>query len=158
MERKDRITKTFCNHVTRLDKYFRYLEQEGYIFLSSLRHFSLPKYEKKHHPILSRTEMERILRSIPGESSLCVKGRAIIVLGYSSALRPQELYSLKIADIDFDKGLIFIEQSLNRKDRIVPVGQKLWSGPRDTSKRYAIIMSKTIRTASFSSTTTREKD
>ncbi len=68
--------------------------------------------------------MERILRSIPGESSLCVKGRAIIELGYSSALRPQELYSLKIADIDFDKGLIFIEQSLNRKDRIVPVGRK----------------------------------
>jgi len=52
-----------------------------------------------------------------------LKGRAIIELAYSSALRPRELYNLKITDIDFKKGLIFIEQSKNMKDRIVPVGK-----------------------------------
>jgi len=52
-----------------------------------------------------------------------VKGKAIIELAYSSALRPRELYNLKITDIDFKKGLIFIEQSKNQKDRIVPVGK-----------------------------------
>ena len=124
LEGKDRVTKAFCNHITRLTKYFRYLEQEGFIFLSPLRNFSLPKYQKKHHPVLSRSEMERILKSVPDESPLCVKGRAIIELAYSSALRPRELYSLKIADIDFEQCLVFIEQSKNRKDRIVPVGGK----------------------------------
>jgi len=124
LQGKGRITKAFCNHITRLIKYFRYLEQEGFIFLSPLRNFSFPKYQKKHHPVLSESEMQRILKCVPGESSLCVKGRAIIELSYSSALRPRELYSLKIADIDFDQGLIFIEQSKNKKDRIVPVGRK----------------------------------
>ena len=41
----------------------------------------------------------------------------------SSALRPRELYNLKITDIDFKKGLLFIEQSKGEKDRIVPVGK-----------------------------------
>ncbi|MGR3301614.1 MAG: tyrosine-type recombinase/integrase [Candidatus Scalindua sp.] len=44
-------------------------------------------------------------------------------LAYSSALRPREIYNLKITDIDFKTGLIFIEQSKNQKDRIVPVGK-----------------------------------
>ena len=44
-------------------------------------------------------------------------------LAYSSALRPREIYNLKITDIDFKKGLIFIKQSKNQKDRIVPVGK-----------------------------------
>jgi len=52
-----------------------------------------------------------------------VKGKAILELAYSSALRPCELYNLKITDINFKRGLIFIRQSKNQKDRIVPVGK-----------------------------------
>ena len=44
-------------------------------------------------------------------------------LMYSSALRPREVYCLKLTDIDFNTGLLFIEQSKGQKDRIVPVGK-----------------------------------
>ena len=66
--------------------------------------------------------MERILSQLRTDTSLCLKGKAMLELAYSSALRPRELYNLKISDIDFKKGLLFLEQSKNRKDRIVPVG------------------------------------
>jgi len=121
---KDRITKAFCNQVSRLTGYFRYVEQEGLIFLSPLRNFSLPKHQKRHHPVLSRSEMQDILKSVCSETTLCIKARATIKLAYSSALRPRELYSLKIGDIDFDQGLLFVERSNNRKDRMVPVGRR----------------------------------
>lgn len=120
----DRSTKAYCNKISRLVKYFRYLEEEGFIFLSPLRDFYLPDYQRTHHPVIPKAEMERILRTTDAGDPLCIKGKAMIELAYSSALRPRELYELKIPDIDFEKGLIFIEQSKNRKDRILPVGKK----------------------------------
>ena len=66
--------------------------------------------------------MERILSQLRTDTSLCLKGKAMLELAYSSALRPRELYNLKISDIDFKKGLLFLDQSKNRKDRIVSVG------------------------------------
>ena len=44
-------------------------------------------------------------------------------LAYSSALRPREIYDLKITDVDFSRGVLFICQSKGSKDRLVPVGK-----------------------------------
>ncbi len=68
--------------------------------------------------------MEKILVDTKTIVPLYIKGKAIIELAYSSALRPREVYEMKIPNIDFKQGLLFIEQSKNRKDRIVPVGMK----------------------------------
>ena len=54
----------------------------------------------------------------------------MLELAYSSALRPRELYSLKLADIDFVKGLLFLEQSKGRKDRVLPMGRQALSWVR----------------------------
>jgi integrase/recombinase XerD len=42
-------------------------------------------------------------------------------------LRPREIRDLKIQDINFEKGQLFIFQSKARKDRIVPIGKKAMS-------------------------------
>lgn len=115
--------KEYSIEIARLKKYFHYLEENRFIFLSPLRDYTNPKYPKHSFPTLSETEIENILQGIKTDHPLCVKGKAILELAYSSALRPRELYNLKITDIDFKKGLIFIEQSKNNKDRIVPVGK-----------------------------------
>jgi integrase/recombinase XerD len=108
--------------ICRLRKYFRFLEDKGYLFLP-------PDIEQPVHvpPSTCRLppggeEMDQVLSQIRTDTPLCLKGKALLELAYSSALRPRELYNLKITDIDFKKGLLFLEQSKNRKDRIVPVG------------------------------------
>ena len=116
-------TKAYCNQITRIIKYFRYLEEEGIIFLSPLRDYSISRYQTKNYPVIGKAEMKRILRLTNTLDPLCIKGKAIIELAYSSALRPREVYDLKIPDIDFKQGILFIEQSKNRKDRVVPVGR-----------------------------------
>jgi len=116
-------TKAYCNQITRIIKYFRYLEEEDIIFLSPLRDYSMPRHQTNNYPVIGKAEMEKILMDTKSADPLCIKGKAIIELAYSSALRPRELYELKIPNIDFKQGLIFIEQSKNRKDRIVPVGR-----------------------------------
>jgi integrase/recombinase XerD len=109
--------------IRRLRKYFRFLEDRGYLFLP-------PDIEQPVHvpPSTCRLppggeEMDQVLSQIRTDTPLCLKGKAMLELAYSSALRPRELYNLKITDIDFKKGLLFLEQSKNRKDRIVPVGR-----------------------------------
>jgi len=116
--------KSYYVRVKRLAKYFRFLENQGHLFLSPFRDVCVHNHRKATLATLSTDEMERILSRIETNQSLCLKGKAILELAYSSALRPREIYSLKIPDIDFKKGLLFIEQSKNRKDRIVPVGKE----------------------------------
>jgi integrase/recombinase XerD len=116
--------KSYYVRVKRLAKYFRYLEEQGHLFLSPFREVRVHNYRKATVTTLSTDEMEQILSGIKTNHPLCLKGKAILELAYSSALRPREIYSLKISDIDFKKGLLYIEQSKNRKDRIVPVGKE----------------------------------
>jgi len=108
--------------ICRLRKYFHFLEDTSYVFLP-------PVIEQpvRAPPSVPRVPpggdgVEHVLSRIRTDSALCLKGKAMLELAYSSALRPRELYNLKISDIDFKKGLLFLEQSKNRKDRIVPAG------------------------------------
>ncbi len=121
---KEHPTKAYFNQITRIIKYFWYLEEEGIIFLSPLRDYSIPKQQTKSYPVIGKVEMKRILIDTKIFDPLCIKGKTIIELAYSSALRPREVYELKIPNIDFKQGILFIEQSKNKKDRIVPVGIK----------------------------------
>jgi len=110
--------------VSSVVKYFSYLEETRIIFLNPLEDYPLPKCATILYPSLTQDEIEFILANIRIDKNICIKGKAIIELAYSSALRPREIYNLKITDIDFNKGLLFIEQSKNRKDRIVTVGKQ----------------------------------
>ena len=120
--------KEYASKISRLKKYFQFLEINGLIFLSPLKYHPVIKFQKKSFPVLDKKEMENLLENVKTDRPLCIKGKAIIELAYSSALRSREIYNLKIIDIDFKKELIFIEQSKNQKDRIVPVGKTalLW--------------------------------
>ena len=63
-----------------------------------------------------------MLEGLDVTTTMGLRARAILELAYSAALRPREIRMLTFADVDRTKGVIFIEQSKNLKDRIVPVG------------------------------------
>ena len=127
---RDRMTLAGLRSISRLRVYFRFLEEQGLLFESPLRGYVPPEAPKTHYPVLSEKEMTDILTRVIGTGRFSVKGRAMLELAYSSALRPRELYSLKLSDIDFGKGLLFLEQSKGRKDRVVPVGRQALSWVR----------------------------
>lgn len=118
-----RSSKYAYIRVKRLGKYFQYLETGGLIFLSPLRDWNIRSYPKSSFPAVDEKELEQMLSGIRTDTPLCLKGKAMLELAYSSALRPRELYNLKITDVDFKKGLLFIELSKGQKDWIVPVGE-----------------------------------
>jgi len=77
-----------------------------------------PKREKALPSVLSENEVQTIIQTIQNP-----KHRLAIALIYSAGLRISEAVNLKVADLDFDRGIITIRQAKGRKDRQVPLAQ-----------------------------------
>ena len=122
MEERDFALKTVAGELGRLRIYFAFLERQRIIFVSPVSGMRMPKNLCGRRPAVAEEDLREILDSLKTDSPLAIRGKAILELAYSSALRPREIRALKIGDIDFAKGILFIEQSKNRKDRLVPVG------------------------------------
>ena len=70
--------------------------------------------------ILSPAEVTRLLDAAPG-----LKYRAALSLAYGAGLRASEVVSLKVSDIDRERGVIRIEQGKGRKDRYAMLSEPL---------------------------------
>ena len=53
-----------------------------------------------------------------------LRDRAILEVLYSTGMRRMEVISLKLYDLDTDRGTILIRQGKGKKDRFVPVGDR----------------------------------
>ena len=62
--------------------------------------------------VLSESEVAQILNSVTN-----LKHKAILMTIYSSGIRLNELLSLQVRDIDFDRKLIIVKKGKGKKDR-----------------------------------------
>lgn len=90
-----------------------------------------PKREKKLPNVLSKEEVKAIL-----EAPSNIKHKAMLSLIYACGLRRSELLNLKIYDIDSKRHLIIIKNGKGKKDRIVPISDKLINMLREYYKAY----------------------
>ncbi len=79
-----------------------------------------PKREKLLPNVLSKEDVKLIL-----SASNNIKHRAMLSLIYSCGLRCGELLNLKPGHIDSKRGLVIIKQAKGKKDRIVPLSNKI---------------------------------
>jgi integrase/recombinase XerD len=86
--------------------------------------------------VLPRLNRDKLLPAVLGRSETkallkapaLLKHRVLIGLLYGCGLRCQEVRSLFIRDVDFERNTIHIRQSKGRKDRYVPIGFHLSRG------------------------------
>ena len=90
-----------------------------------------PRREKRLPNVLSKNEVKTIL-----EAPTNIKHRAMLSLIYACGLRRSELLNLTLKDILSDRNLLFIQQSKGKKDRVVPIGNKLIEMLRDYYKAF----------------------
>jgi integrase/recombinase XerD len=90
-----------------------------------------PRSEKRLPNILSKEEVKAIL-----EAPVNLKHRAMLSLIYACGLRRSELLNLTLKDVQSDRNLLFIRQSKGKKDRVVPLGDKLIEMLRSYYKAY----------------------
>jgi integrase/recombinase XerD len=95
------------------------------------KNIEYPRSEKKIPKVI---DSELILSKI--ELIQNVKHKTILTLAFSVGLRVSEITNLKINDIDSKRMLIHIKNTKGRKDRIVPLSQKVLDLLRTYYKEY----------------------
>lgn len=90
-----------------------------------------PKRENVLPNVLSKEEIKQIL-----SAPINIKHRAMLSLIYSCGLRRSELLNLKLTDIDSKRNLVIIRMSKGKKDRVVPLSQKVLVLLRDYFLAY----------------------
>jgi integrase/recombinase XerD len=93
--------------------------------------FKRPKSEKKLPQVIDKNFILHKLSKIEN-----IKHKSILTLTYSVGLRVSEIVNLKIEDIDSKRMIIHIKNAKGRKDRIVPLSQKVLELLRNYFKEY----------------------
>lgn len=93
--------------------------------------FERPRTTHNLPNVLSKDEVKRILDA-PGN----IKHKAMLSLIYACGLRRSELLNLLLTDIDSKRKVLFIRQSKNRKDRLVPISDKTINMLREYVRAY----------------------
>ncbi len=114
---KNKLSSSFQNQVVNAVKLF-FRTVEGRQLNPELIH--RPKRQKLLPNVLSKEEVKLILLALSN-----IKHKAMLSLIYSCGLRRSELLNLTLRDIDSNRKVIVVRQSKGRKDRIVPLSEKI---------------------------------
>lgn len=90
-----------------------------------------PKREHRLPNVLSLQEVGQILDSSPN-----LKHRMMLTVIYACGLRSNELLQLKLTDVDSKRHFLHIRQAKGKKDRYVPIPDKLILELREYYKQY----------------------
>ncbi|MDJ0766609.1 MAG: site-specific tyrosine recombinase XerC [Myxococcota bacterium] len=105
--------------------FFRWLTRNNFILYNPASDLDLPRLERrlpKH--VLTKREVEQILSQADVETLLGIRDRAILETLYSTGMRRMELVTLNVYDLDEERGTLMVRQGKNKKDRMIPIGDR----------------------------------
>jgi integrase/recombinase XerD len=104
---------------------FSWLARSGTIMFDPSASMILPKTEHRlPEAVLNVDEVEAVLAGPDASTLLGLRDRAILEVFYSTAIRRAELLNLRVADVDFARGSLFVRQGKGARDRFVPIGER----------------------------------
>jgi integrase/recombinase XerD len=110
-----------ARHLVAIRGFYRFLVQEKILRNDPARLIDLPKSGLKLPHVLSREEIELLLKAPDTDKPIGVRDAAMLELLYAAGLRVSELINLKLHDINLEAGFVRIFGKGSR-ERIVPVG------------------------------------
>lgn len=93
--------------------------------------FERPRSEHKLPNVLSKEEVKAIL-----QAPVNLKHRSMLSLIYACGLRRSELLNLKPTDVDSKRHMLIILNSKGKKDRVVPISDRIIEMLREYYKIY----------------------
>jgi integrase/recombinase XerD len=126
--KKDGQPLSFRYQHTRLTPvraFFKWLSRNRHILANPASEMDLPKIEKRlPRHVLTITESEKVLSGADPATANGLRDRAILETLYSTGIRRAELVSLKLYDIDAERGTLMVRQGKGKKDRMIPIGDR----------------------------------
>ncbi len=100
---------------------FRWLRREGLIAADPTQGVAMPRAGRKLPELLSRAEVEALLRAPGRDDPLAMRDSAILELMYATGARVSEAVGLTLDRLHLDQGVVLLEGK-GSKQRFVPVG------------------------------------
>jgi integrase/recombinase XerD len=114
--------RSSARQLSALRGFFRFLVRERAVAEDPTRLVDRPKLTRKLPRVLSFEEVERLLAAPDSTTDRGALHGAMLHLMYASGLRVSELCSLRLADLDVQRGLVRA-RGKGGKQRLVPVGE-----------------------------------
>ncbi len=113
------------NRLAPLRTFFKWLARNHEILYNPASELELPRLGKQlPRHVLSAREAEQVMNTPDLHDPLGVRDRAILETFYSTGIRRKELATLRVYDLDAERGVLFIREGKGQKDRFVPIGQR----------------------------------
>lgn len=98
---------------------------------SKISKLPYPKKQKSLPTVIDKNHLITVIKNIHN-----LKHKAIIMLGFSCALRVSEVINLRMCDIDRNRMIIHIRNSKGNKDRIVKLSETLLANLEAYYRKY----------------------
>jgi len=115
--------------IATIKSFFNYLEEEEIIVKNPARKIRVPKKIYRIPSVMSKYEVDLIIRSVDFAPLRCKKNntrdKLILSLLYYTGIRKSELLNLNWTDINLSKSSVIIRRGKGGKDRLIPLHRKV---------------------------------
>ncbi|MGA3173768.1 MAG: tyrosine recombinase XerC [Syntrophorhabdales bacterium] len=109
--------------ISSIKVFFKYLKKKGHIKENPALLIRSPRIEKRLPKFYTVDEMFHFLDTLPDETWISLRNRAIFELIYSTGMRAAEALSLDITDVHLE-GSWALVKGKGGKERVLPFGEK----------------------------------
>lgn len=113
--------KSVSRKISSIRSFYRFLEREDETYTNPFVHIHFPKAEKPIPGFLYKEELDKLFEVNDLEDPLGQRNQALLEILYGTGIRVSECHSLRLVDIDFSIGTLFVKGK-GRKERYVPFG------------------------------------
>lgn len=126
IEKKNPAKKISVNSTIRnIKPFFNWLVLKKHIEVNPFEDIKLLKIDKKRKKPLTYEQVKKIWQQPNLMTYAGIRDSLIIQLLYGTGMRVDECVSIKLQDLSFDTGFIYIESSKDREDADVPIPKSL---------------------------------
>jgi len=115
--------------IATVKSFFNYLEEEEIIVKNPTRKIRVPKKICRIPYVMSKYEVDLIIRSVDFAPPRCrknnVRDKLVLSLLYYTGIRKSELLNLNWTDINLSKNTLIVRNGKGGKDRLIPLHKKI---------------------------------
>lgn len=105
--------------------FFKWAARGNHVLYNPVSEIEMPRLPRRlPRHVLTRTEVESVLSVCALGGAIAVRDRAILETFYSTGVRRLELAKLKLYDLDWEAGCVWVREGKGKKDRVVPIGER----------------------------------
>jgi integrase/recombinase XerD len=127
-------TSSICRSLSAVKMFHRFLVRESLLKEDPTTLIETPKQWKRIPEVLTKAEVETMIKVAHGDQWQQVRDRAILELFYASGMRVSELSQLRMEHVNLEIGYIRCVGKA-QKERLIPIGRQA----REALARYCVM-------------------